>query len=129
MTACSVLRCLEAASGSFVLLPHSDREVSVCSSHQEILNNGAPWMVHSSTDVRALREGTGLVEATIVIGPDLPPRPTVTTISLGPTLGDEVGLSVGISFEASSGHQEVNFWLPEDQAKDLRSMLIKALPE
>lgn len=129
MTACSVLRCLEAASGSFVLSPHSGREVPVCSSHQEILNSGAPWMVNSDTDLKALREGTGSAEATILIGRDLPSHPRVTGIGLSPTLGNEVGLSVTITLDATDGQQQINFWLPEEQAKDFRSMIVRALPD
>ena len=123
MTACSVLRCLEAASTFFVLAPYSDREVPVCATHKAALGAGAPWLANSGTSTGALSATEGSADVTIMMGDDLPSEPRVRELGVSPTIGSEIGFSVSLDIETRDGQQSVAFWLTEEQARRLGSWL------
>ncbi len=123
MTACSVLRCPETASGSFALAPYSDREVPVCRGHKTSLEEGAHWMANPGTTTGALSATAGAVEVTILMGDDLPSEPQVREFGISPTIGSEVGFSVNVGIEGPDGQQQVTFWMTEEQGRLLGSWL------
>lgn len=123
MTACSVLRCLEAASASFTLAPYSERAVPVCGAHKASLDAGARWLANPGTPTGELRAAEGSVDVTIMMGNDLPSGPRVREMGVSPTIGSEIGFSISLGLETQEGQQSVDFWLTEEQARRLGSWL------
>lgn len=123
MTACSVLRCLETSSSSFVLAPYSNREVPVCSRHKASLDAGERWVANPGTSMGTLGASEGSVAVTIMMGRDLPSEPRVREIGVSPTIGSEIGFSVNLSVETTDGQKPITFWLTEEQGRLLGSWL------
>jgi hypothetical protein len=113
MTTCSVMRCPEAPTGAFELIPGSRLKAPVCEPHLAALEQGASWMLHS---------GTGVEDPRIVMGEDLPDNRLIG-FGVSRTVGDVPGFSVEVNIETPEGQQQVSFWRSADIGKQLGSFL------
>lgn len=113
MTTCSVLRCSEAPTGAFELIPGSRMEAPVCDGHRAALQQGASWMLHG---------GTGVEDPRILMGADLPQN-RMNGFGVSRTVGDVPGFAIEVNIETPEGQQQVSFWTTADVGKRLGSFL------
>ena len=123
MTTCSVLRCPEAPTGVFKLMPGSSLEVPVCAGHKEVLESGARWMVHGGTPLPAEYGAEGSAGISILMCGDLPDQNRLTGFGVSRTIGDEPGFTVELDLDVVDGRRRVSFWTTEDVGGRLGAFL------
>lgn len=107
------MRCPEAPTGAFELIPGSGLKAPVCDPHLAALKQGASWMLHG---------GTGVEDPRILMGEDLP-RNRLNGFGVSQTVGDVPGFAVEVNIETPGGQKQVSFWTPADVGKQLGSLL------
>ena len=122
MTTCSVLRCSEAPTGAFELIPGSQLKAPVCELHRAALEQGASWMLHGGAGVQAESDTKQFEDPRILMGEDLP-RNRMNGFDVSRTIGDVPGFSIEVDIETPEGQQQVSFWTPADIGNKLGSFL------